>query len=119
MNAGVSSHHSHSPSINHQSNHLMPNNNNIPSSGGGSGLLNASNSTHSSNFYENTMQSDSSSLQKRKSVISSQSTGSSNEVIKPFLIFNSKNFNQNPILYLGSPIFHTTIATSYKVEFKK
>lgn len=36
--------------------------------------------TQNSNFYENTMQSDNSSLQKRKSVISSQSTGSSNEV---------------------------------------
>ena len=36
--------------------------------------------TANSNFYENTMQSDNSSLQKRKSVISSQSTGSSNEV---------------------------------------
>ncbi|XP_038105893.1 uncharacterized protein LOC6033723 isoform X2 [Culex quinquefasciatus] len=35
--------------------------------------------TQNSNFYENTMQSDNSSLQKRKSVISSQSTGSSNE----------------------------------------
>lgn len=43
--------------------------------------LNASSSTHSSNnFYQNTMQSDCSSLQKRKSVISSQSTGSSNDV---------------------------------------
>ncbi|XP_017845921.1 ankyrin repeat domain-containing protein 50 [Drosophila busckii] len=42
--------------------------------------LNASSSTHSSNnFYQNTMQSDASSLHKRKSVISSQSTGSSNE----------------------------------------
>ncbi|XP_037030732.1 uncharacterized protein LOC119070484 [Bradysia coprophila] len=40
---------------------------------------NATNSTQSSNnFYENTMHSDTSSLQKRKSVISSQSTGSSN-----------------------------------------
>ena len=44
-------------------------------------LLNASSSTHSSNnFYQNTMQSDASSLHKRKSVISSQSTGSSNDV---------------------------------------
>ncbi|XP_037949813.1 uncharacterized protein LOC119680877 [Teleopsis dalmanni] len=43
-------------------------------------LLNASSSTHSSNnFYQNTMQSDTSSLHKRKSVISSQSTGSSND----------------------------------------
>lgn len=50
---------------------LMPNN---------SANLNATNSTQSSNFYENTMHSDTSSLQKRKSVISSQSTGSSNEV---------------------------------------
>ncbi|XP_037910341.1 uncharacterized protein LOC119651072 isoform X2 [Hermetia illucens] len=57
----------------HQTNHLGPNNNIPPS------VLNASNSTHSSNFYENTMQSDNSSLQKRKSIISSQSTGSSNE----------------------------------------
>ncbi|XP_055627069.1 ankyrin repeat domain-containing protein 50 [Toxorhynchites rutilus septentrionalis] len=48
---------------------LMPNNS-----------MNAtSSSTQNSNFYENTMQSDNSSLQKRKSVISSQSTGSSNE----------------------------------------
>lgn len=44
-------------------------------------ILNASSSTHSSNnFYQNTMQSDCSSLHKRKSVISSQSTGSSNDV---------------------------------------
>uniref|UniRef100_A0A1I8PBA3 Uncharacterized protein n=1 Tax=Stomoxys calcitrans TaxID=35570 RepID=A0A1I8PBA3_STOCA len=43
-------------------------------------ILNASSSTHSSNnFYQNTMQSDTSSLHKRKSVISSQSTGSSND----------------------------------------
>ncbi|KAH8381574.1 hypothetical protein KR093_008518 [Drosophila rubida] len=43
-------------------------------------VLNASSSTHSSNnFYQNTMQSDTSSLHKRKSVISSQSTGSSND----------------------------------------
>uniref|UniRef100_A0A1A9W6F9 ANK_REP_REGION domain-containing protein n=1 Tax=Glossina brevipalpis TaxID=37001 RepID=A0A1A9W6F9_9MUSC len=45
-----------------------------------SNALNASSSTHSSNnFYQNTMQSDTSSLHKRKSVISSQSTGSSND----------------------------------------
>lgn len=43
-------------------------------------LLNATTSTQSSNFYENTMHSDTSSANKRKSVISSQSTGSSNEV---------------------------------------
>lgn len=43
---------------------------------------NATNSTQSSNnFYENTMHSDTSSLQKRKSVISSQSTGSSNNEV--------------------------------------
>lgn len=42
---------------------------------------NASNSTQgSNNFYENTMNSANSSIHKRKSVISSQSTGSSNEV---------------------------------------
>jgi len=47
-------------------------------------VLNASSSTHSSNnFYQNTMQSDTSSLHKRKSVISSQSTGSSNDVSIP------------------------------------
>lgn len=40
----------------------------------------ATTSTFSSNFYENTMHSDTSSAKKRKSVISSQSTGSSNEV---------------------------------------
>lgn len=40
----------------------------------------ATTSTQSSNFYENTMHSDTSSAKKRKSVISSQSTGSSNEV---------------------------------------
>uniref|UniRef100_A0A336KWP8 CSON012661 protein n=1 Tax=Culicoides sonorensis TaxID=179676 RepID=A0A336KWP8_CULSO len=45
------------------------------------GHMNATNSTQSSNnFYENTMNSADSSVQKRKSVISSQSTGSSNEV---------------------------------------
>ncbi|XP_063704648.1 uncharacterized protein LOC134834054 [Culicoides brevitarsis] len=45
------------------------------------GHLNATNSTQSSNnFYENTMNSADSSIQKRKSVISSQSTGSSTEV---------------------------------------
>lgn len=48
-----------------------------------SGLLNATNSTQSSNnFYENTMHSDQSSLHKRKSVISSQSTGSSNNEVR-------------------------------------
>lgn len=41
----------------------------------------ATTSTQSSNFYENTMHSDTSSAKKRKSVISSQSTGSSNEVL--------------------------------------
>ncbi|XP_017483641.1 PREDICTED: uncharacterized protein LOC108372461 isoform X1 [Rhagoletis zephyria] len=59
-------------------NNSMNNNNNcmqVPSN-----MLNASTSTHSSNnFYQNTMQSDASSLHKRKSVISSQSTGSSND----------------------------------------
>ncbi|XP_049303711.1 uncharacterized protein LOC105232825 isoform X1 [Bactrocera dorsalis] len=58
-------------------NNSMNNNNNmqVPSN-----ILNASTSTHSSNnFYQNTMQSDTSSLHKRKSVISSQSTGSSND----------------------------------------
>lgn len=51
-------------------------------------ILNASSSTHSSNnFYQNTMQSDTSSLHKRKSVISSQSTGSSNDVSVQ-IIFN-------------------------------
>lgn len=45
------------------------------------GLLNATGSTHSSIFYENTMHSDNSSLQKRKSVVSNQSTESSNEVV--------------------------------------
>ncbi|XP_035779608.1 uncharacterized protein LOC118459899 isoform X1 [Anopheles albimanus] len=38
-------------------------------------------SAQNNNFYENTMHSDTSSLQKRKSVISSQSTGSSNEQV--------------------------------------
>ena len=59
-------------------NNSMNNNNNmqVPSN-----ILNASTSTHSSNnFYQNTMLSDTSSLHKRKSVISSQSTGSSNDV---------------------------------------
>lgn len=47
-----------------------------------SSLLNATNSTQSSNnFYENTMHSDHSSMHKRKSVISSQSTGSSNNEV--------------------------------------
>lgn len=69
---------SHSPIQN--PNLLMPNNTNA--------ILNATNSTQSSNFYENTMHSDTSSLQKRKSVISSQSTESSNEVsfFAPFLL---------------------------------
>lgn len=57
----------------------MPNNTNA--------ILNATNSTQSSNFYENTMHSDTSSLQKRKSVISSQSTESSNEVNLIFWMF--------------------------------
>lgn len=49
-------------------------------------LLNATNSTQSSNnFYENTMHSDTSSLHKRKSVISSQSTGSSNNEVHLFV----------------------------------
>lgn len=63
-----------SNSIGGSSSNNNNNNNNSPS-------LNATtSSTQNSNFYENTMQSDNSSLQKRKSVISSQSTGSSNEV---------------------------------------
>jgi len=50
-------------------------------------LLNASNSSQNSNFYENTMHSDNSSIQnKRKSVISSHSTGSSNEVISKIIL---------------------------------
>ena len=54
--------------------------------GGACSILNASSSTHSSNnFYQNTMQSDASSLHKRKSVISSQSTGSSNDVSRILL----------------------------------
>ena len=54
--------------------------NNIHHAGGSGGHLNATTSTQNSNFYENTMHSDTSSVHKRKSVISSQSTGSSNEV---------------------------------------
>ncbi|XP_067617175.1 ankyrin repeat domain-containing protein 50 [Eurosta solidaginis] len=58
-------------------NNSMNNNNSMQMP---SNILNASTSTHSSNnFYQNTMQSDASSLHKRKSVISSQSTGSSND----------------------------------------
>lgn len=54
--------------------------------GAGGNLLNATNSTQSSNnFYENTMHSDQSSLHKRKSVISSQSTGSSNNEVNDTL----------------------------------
>lgn len=57
---------------------LAPNGN----GGNTNSLLNATNSTQSSNnFYENTMHSDTSSLHKRKSVISSQSTGSSNNEV--------------------------------------
>lgn len=62
------------PNNSNSSNTNSNNNNNVPS-------LNATSSTQNSNFYENTMQSDNSSLQKRKSVISSQSTGSSNEQV--------------------------------------
>ncbi|XP_062563342.1 ankyrin repeat domain-containing protein 50 [Armigeres subalbatus] len=62
------------PNNSNSSNTNSNNNNNAPS-------LNATSSTQNSNFYENTMQSDNSSLQKRKSVISSQSTGSSNEQV--------------------------------------
>lgn len=43
---------------------------------------NATNSTHSSNFYENTMRSDHSNINKRKSVISSHSTASSNDQVR-------------------------------------
>ncbi|XP_053671203.1 ankyrin repeat domain-containing protein 50 [Anopheles nili] len=77
-----SSIHNPSPSSGYPNNPslLMP-------TAGGSAMLNASSTnsnttnstTQNNNFYENTMHSDTSSLQKRKSVISSQSTGSSNE----------------------------------------
>lgn len=60
------------------------------------GLLNATNSTQSSNnFYENTMHSDQSSLHKRKSVISSQSTGSSNNEVR-VLIINHAHSHPGP-----------------------
>lgn len=62
---------------NQNPNLLMPSS--VPQS---NSVMNATNSTQSSNnFYENTMHSDTSSLQKRKSVISSQSTGSSNNEV--------------------------------------
>ncbi|XP_004533203.1 uncharacterized protein LOC101450626 [Ceratitis capitata] len=70
--------HASAPSVCSAATTATVNNNNsmqVPSN-----ILNASTSTHSSNnFYQNTMQSDTSSLHKRKSVISSQSTGSSND----------------------------------------
>lgn len=43
-------------------------------------------STQSNSFYENTVHSNTSSAKKRKSIISSQSTGSSNEVYKSIKI---------------------------------
>lgn len=70
-----------SPNTPHNPNLLMANN--IHHAGGSGGHLNATSSTQNSNFYENTMHSDTSSAHKRKSVISSQSTGSSNEVNTP------------------------------------
>jgi hypothetical protein len=65
------------PSPNNPQNLNLLTANNMVSHGHGH---HATTSTQSSNFYENTMHSDTSSAKKRKSVISSQSTGSSNEV---------------------------------------
>ncbi|CRK88732.1 CLUMA_CG002637, isoform A [Clunio marinus] len=65
-----------SPNTPHNPNFLTANNNIGHSHGH---QHHATTSTQSSNFYENTMHSDTSSAKKRKSVISSQSTGSSNE----------------------------------------
>lgn len=63
---------------NQNPNLLMPN----AATAANNNMHNATNSTQSSNnFYENTMHSDASSLHKRKSVISSQSTGSSNNEV--------------------------------------
>lgn len=62
-----------------QVNNGNSNGNNFLAANGGS---NATNSTQSSNFYENTMQSDHSSINKRKSVISSHSTGSSTDQVR-------------------------------------
>lgn len=87
-----------------QPNLMLPNNHGASSSA--NSILNASQSTHSSNnFYENTMRSDVSSLHKRKSVISSQSTGSSNDVSFFFVSSNLTSiliffkFQQTPLTF--------------------
>ncbi|XP_055384961.1 uncharacterized protein LOC129614395 isoform X2 [Condylostylus longicornis] len=94
------------PFLTNQMAHMLPNNNNAPPTN----VLNASNSTHSSNFYENTMQSDNSSLQKRKSVISSQSTGSSNDAPLSFtqqLQRHTKMNSRNNPFIQNTPIVNT------------
>lgn len=69
---------------------------------------NATNSTQSSNnFYENTMHSDTSSLQKRKSVISSQSTGSSNNEVSGQTRRRSFQHQQENVLSFQTPLSFT------------
>ncbi|XP_073816453.1 uncharacterized protein isoform X2 [Musca autumnalis] len=88
-------------------------------------ILNASSSTHSSNnFYQNTMQSDTSSLHKRKSVISSQSTGSSNDAPLTFtqqLQRQTKLSSRNNPFMQNAPIVnskHSNSASSSSLAHK-
>lgn len=74
----------------------------------------ATNSTQSSNnFYENTMNSANSSIHKRKSVISSQSTGSSNEVIKIYIL--AETFDHT-FSFPGSDIFHAAASKAQQTS---
>lgn len=92
----------------HNPNLLAPNGTGT-NNGNTNSLLNATNSTQSSNnFYENTMHSDTSSLHKRKSVISSQSTGSSNNEVRSEAI--EYNSIVTPIRFPGSLVFYPAIA---------
>lgn len=105
----------HQGFIPHQQPNLMLPSNHV-AGGSANSILNASQSTHSSNnFYENTMRSDVSSLHKRKSVISSQSTGSSNDVGSTFAsnVVQCLNFR---LLSANTSHICSAITTSFKEE---
>lgn len=77
----------------------------------------ATTSTQSSNFYENTMHSDTSSVKKRKSVISSQSTGSSNEVIMTIVNIKRERLID---LFLGPNFIYTATSKAFATpQFQK
>lgn len=84
----------------------------------------ATTSTQNSNFYENTMHSDTSSAKKRKSVISSQSTGSSNEVSCHINYYSKRLGDVNLCcLVSGSDFIHSTapkaLTSSQLEKFKR